>query len=102
MFSFIIIYNSTIRHGNQYGRGIHWAAVRGYDRLMEQILSSEVGVVESGGMNALHFASKYGKSNVTKMLLKDGRLDPDLKTTTGFSNAYLQSNVTISNVCNIF
>jgi Ankyrin repeats (3 copies) len=90
-FSYIIIYNSTIRHGNQNGRGNHWAAIRGYDRLMEQILSSkncEVGVVGSGGMNALHFASKYGKSNVTKMLLKDGRLDPDLKTTTGFSNAY--------------
>jgi ankyrin repeat protein len=40
-------------------------------------------------MNALHFASNNGQYKVMERLLTDGRIPPDLKTSTGYSNTYL-------------
>jgi ankyrin repeat protein len=85
-----IVHHRNIRHGKVIGRGVHWAAIRGYDTLMGLILETmyDVTVSGSGGMNALHFASACGRDKVVERLLKDGRILPDVKTTTGYSSSY--------------
>jgi Ankyrin repeats (3 copies) len=86
-----IFYRIMITYAGITGYGIHWAAIKGYDKLMEQILQSEkcdTKVMSSCGMNALHFASKYGRSKVLERLLEDSRIPPEVKTTTGYSTIY--------------
>jgi Ankyrin repeats (3 copies) len=89
--SYLIIYRRKITFAGVTGYGIHWAAIRGYDRLMQHMLQSdncETNVKSSCGTNALHFASKICRCNIVERLLRDGRIAPDVKTTAGYSNTY--------------
>lgn len=40
--SYSILYRLMITYAGITGYGIHWAAIKGYDKLMEQILQGEL------------------------------------------------------------
>jgi Ankyrin repeats (3 copies) len=62
------------------GELIHWAAHGGYLTLMQRFLKEDlcdVHMLDGDRMNVMHLACRYGSYVLLKLLLDDGRINPN-------------------------
>jgi Ankyrin repeats (3 copies) len=74
--------------GKEGGELIHWAAKNGYTVLTQRFLldgSNDLHRLDGRKMNVMHLACQFGQDGLRKVLMEDGRINPNTVPSEGHS-----------------